>query len=118
MNDKEHKPNDHDASGYEHRDVNVTRIAVIGLISVVALTISILLVHQIYIIYREKLVEEVVLRPESAALRELRAREDEVLNSYRILDAEKGLYRIPISRAMQLVADEAYRGRIESGREQ
>jgi hypothetical protein len=49
-----------------------------------------------------------VLKPESAPLRDLRAREMETLTTYKVLDPVKSVYRIPISRAMELMADEAY----------
>lgn len=38
-------------------------------------------------------------------LRELRAREDDVLQTYGWIDRDKGIVRIPIERAMQLVAE-------------
>ncbi len=109
MSDRDEKQIDPPSEGYETRDANVKRIALVGLVSIIILVFSIILVDQYFMIYKEKLIDEVVLQPESAALRDLRAREDEALNSYRILDAAKGVYQIPIGRAMQLVADEAYR---------
>lgn len=39
-------------------------------------------------------------------LQALRAHEDEVLTSYKILDREKGRYQIPVARAMELIAQE------------
>lgn len=36
----------------------------------------------------------------------LRAHEDEVMASYKILDKEKGRYQIPVARAMELLAQE------------
>jgi hypothetical protein len=39
-------------------------------------------------------------------LREVRAAEDRVLNSYGWVDREAGIARIPISRAMEILADE------------
>ena len=50
-----------------------------------------------------------VLDPEFGWIRELRAAEEEILSSYKLLDSEKQIYRIPIRRAMELLA--------ESGRE-
>ena len=48
-----------------------------------------------------------MLAPESQALRDLRAREDEELHSYRYLDRDKETVRLPIERAMELMASEA-----------
>jgi hypothetical protein len=39
-------------------------------------------------------------------LKEFRAGEDAILNNYGWIDPEKGIVRIPISRAMELVAKE------------
>lgn len=39
-------------------------------------------------------------------LKEFRAGEDAILNSYGWIDPEKGIVRIPVSRAMDLVAKE------------
>lgn len=94
---------------YEGRDVNVSRVAVIGLVFIILLVVSVVIVDQIFILSSEKEIEDVVLKPQSAALRELRAREDEVLKSYKILDPQKRIYQIPIDRAMQVLADEAYK---------
>ncbi len=43
----------------------------------------------------------------SMELIELRQQEYETLNSYAELDADEGLYRIPIQRAMELMVEEA-----------
>lgn len=39
-------------------------------------------------------------------LQAYRAQEDEILTSYKILDKDKGRYRIPVARAMELIAQE------------
>lgn len=41
-----------------------------------------------------------------AELQAYRAQQDEILNGYKILDNEKGRYRIPVARAMELMAQE------------
>lgn len=41
-----------------------------------------------------------------AELKAYRAQEDEILTSYKVLDKDKGRYRIPVARAMELVAQE------------
>lgn len=45
---------------------------------------------------------------DSAALqlREQQAREESVLSTYKLLDADRGVVQIPIERAMELVANE------------
>ena len=43
---------------------------------------------------------------ETLWLKELRIAEQEALNSYRLLDSENGVYRIPVRRAMEQMARE------------
>lgn len=106
------------SSGYEERDVNIGRIALIGIGCVIILAVSLFLVDQYFIITKEKDIQEVVLKPQSVTLRELRSREDEILNSYKLMDTSKGIYQIPISRAMDLLAQNAYRTQSGGIREQ
>ncbi len=40
------------------------------------------------------------------SIQELHSQEDKILTSYALLDAKKGIYRIPISKAMELIAAE------------
>ncbi len=98
----------HHDSGYEKSDVSVNKLVLWGVLSVVILTIIVIFIMDFFVATREELIYEQQLRPESVALRELRAHEAETLNSYRIIDSTKGKYQIPIKRAMQLMADEAY----------
>jgi hypothetical protein len=105
-------------AGYDAHEANLKPVIIIGVSSVILLVLSIILIDQYFIATKERLVEEMVLSPQSTALRELRAREEEALNSYRVIDAEKGIYQIPIDRAMELIANEAYRSQQTSLREQ
>jgi hypothetical protein len=100
-----------ESEGYEKSDVNLTKIFMYGILGLVILTAVVVFSLDYFTATREELVYEAVLKPESVPLRELRAREEGELNSYAILDAEKGIYRIPIERAMELTAEEAYRAR-------
>ena len=95
-------------AGYDTHEANLKPIIIIGIVSIVLLVLSLILIDQYFIAAKERLVEEVVLAPQSIALRELRAREDETLNSYKVIDTTKGIYQIPIDRAMELIAKEAY----------
>jgi hypothetical protein len=106
MND--HEQNNNSQSGYEKRDANAAKIIGYGVAGVVLIVVILIFVYQLFISTSEELVDEMVLKPQSAAIRELRAREAEELNSYKLLDPEKQIYRIPIDRAIKLMADEAY----------
>jgi len=102
------KSTPHGSGGYEKKDTSSRNILIVALVSAVIVVLSIVLTNELFIATREELVEEMVLRPESAALRDLRAKEAATLFSYDVLDPEKGIYRIPIDRAMKLMAEEAY----------
>lgn len=98
-------------NGYEKRDINVVKVFVYGIAGLVVLTAIVIFSLDYFTAAREQAVYDAVLKPMSAPLRELRAREEEELNSYAVLDINKGVYRIPVERAMELVAEEAYRAR-------
>ena len=57
---------------------------------------------------KDKMVYQTTLKPQAAQIKDLRIHEDQVLNSYKVLDKEKGIYQIPIEQAMKVMADEAY----------
>lgn len=101
-------------AGYEKRDVSTTRLIVFGILGIIVVVIVIIFIMEVFTATSERLVEEMVLKPQSAAIRELRARETEELNSYKLLDAENSIYRIPVDRAIELMADEAYREKQKS----
>lgn len=93
--------------GYERRDVGIRKLLLIGIAGILAIVIVMLVLMDYYTAYTEKVISEVVLEPESKELRELRARESEVLGSYKLLDEQKGIYRIPIDSAIELMLEEA-----------
>jgi hypothetical protein len=95
--------------GYEKKDISIGKVIITIVISVLSLAVILVLLNSYFTASTEEQIYDAVLRPESAALRELRAREEETLNSYGRLDSAAGAYRIPIDRAMQLMADEAFR---------
>ncbi len=99
----------HNPGGYEKRDVNMKLVLLWTVASVLFIVISLVLIDSFFVLTTEDVVYQSVLKPQAVTLRELRAREDQTLNSYKVLDPAKGIYQIPIERAMELVADEAYR---------
>jgi len=48
-------------------------------------------------------------------LKAIRAAEDQVLNSYAWMDPEKGVVRIPIGRAMDLLVERGLPARVQAG---
>lgn len=90
------------ANGYEKRDVNVLKVLIPVVASVVFLIVSGVALDQFFDISTEKMYFEKVLKPESVELKEFRDKETAVLTSYKVIDATKGVYQIPIERAMEL----------------
>ena len=96
-----------DKPGFDRAEPNVRLIALVGGVTLVLLVAIVLGLEYYFDRALEQQVYVKVLAPESQALRDLRAREDEELHSYRYLDREKGTVRLPIERAMELMASEA-----------
>ena len=94
------------ANGYEKKDVNVPLIIGISFISIVILVAMVMALSDFFVFQKESMVYDSVLSQESKELVELRSIEFETLNNYKILDTEKGIYQIPIKRAMQLLTEE------------
>lgn len=77
----------------------------------VILAVVIVAVQFYYNTYVDRLVEAQQLTPVSQDLLDLRAKEDQQLNSYGIADKAAGTVRLPVSRAMELVLTEAKEGK-------
>ena len=95
-------------TGYEKQDINLKKTIAAGIAVVVIIALALVIFSEYYLSIKDEYVYDMVLRPESVTLRELRAKEDEALNSYKLLDSSEGTYRIPISRSMELLAEEAF----------
>jgi len=100
-------------TGYEKKDANAFKLLIFITVFVVALTGVIMIADSLFVNVREQDYYDAVLSPESMALRELKSAEDETLKSYGVIDAQKGLYRIPIEQAMKLMVEEAYKSEMK-----
>jgi len=92
--------------GYEREDVNIPYIVAFAFICISSVVIAVFALDGYFVYAKEKLNKE-VNQLDPKALNQLRAQENEILSNYAVLDKEKGLYRIPIARAMQLLSEEA-----------
>ena len=79
----------------------------LGLTAIIALVAVILGIQAYFDYVREQAIYEKVSVPVADDLKNLRTQEDEELNTYKYLDRNKGVVQIPISRAMELLAQEA-----------
>ena len=108
MNAENQKPESQ--PGYESRDVNIKMVALIGILGIAIVIISLVGLNQLFTFVTERQIREAVLVPVSEELLKLRAREDEILNSYGVINQDGGIYRIPIDSAISLyLADMADR---------
>jgi hypothetical protein len=88
----------------EPRALLITGFGAATLIGLVAVMLGI----QAYFDHiREVATYEKVLAPVSSDLRALHSQEDGLLNSYKYVDRQRGVVQIPISRAMNLIVQEA-----------
>jgi hypothetical protein len=98
--------------GYERSEPRAGLVAAVFGAIVVGLILVVLAIQSIYDRVLEQQVYVKVLEPVSEDLKNLRAREDEQLHSYRYLDRAAGTVRIPVERAMELLEKEAAAGRL------
>ena len=98
---------EHNTSGYDTKDVNVTVTVVVTVTIIALIVFSIVLLNEYFISLREDVVQTQVLEVKSKILTDLQAIENERLSSYGIADSVNNVYYIPINRAMDLQASEA-----------
>jgi hypothetical protein len=94
------------SAGYEKRDVNIVMVIGLSVFLIAVLVVILVFLMDYFVETKEQMVYEAQLQPESVDLKTLQAADEKELTSYEVLDAEKGIYRIPVERAMQLLARE------------
>ena len=98
---------DNNSAGYEKRDVNIFMVIGLSVLSVTLLIIILVFLIDYFVESKEQMIYDAQLQPESADLNSLLVAEEEELTSYKVLDIERGVYRIPVDRAMELLVKEA-----------
>lgn len=101
-------------SDYERQDINPKVVILVSVVSVIILVVILVLLSDYFMIEKENIVYETNLKPVSADLREIRSMETETLTNYKLLDKDNGIYQIPIERAMQLIAEESFKTRLNA----
>ena len=91
--------------GYEKKDVNVRFVIGISLVSIIVFVLILILLSDYFIATQSEITYETQLQPVSVMLDEILGEEEEILTTYKVLDAEKGVYRIPIERAIKLLSE-------------
>lgn len=99
--------NKNNSAGYEKRDVNIFMVIGFTVVFVALLIVILIFLVDYFVEAKEEMIFETQLQPESVDLKSLITAEQEELTSYKILDTERGIYRIPIDRAMELLVKES-----------
>ncbi len=100
-------------AGYELHDVNLLVIIAFAVVCIVVLIVSFVALDGYFVYYKEKLIQEANRYPPQALV-ELSAQGKNQLTTYATIDKEKGVYRIPVSKAIQILAEDGLDSREES----
>ena len=115
MNENRMKSSDSDHTAqYEKSDVDTKKLFLTAFIIILVIITVIITMNEIFMATKEHQIYESVLSPESTDWRELEARETEALYSYKVIDEKRGIYQIPIKRAMEVLADEAFQKKVDN----
>jgi hypothetical protein len=98
-------------TGYDAEDPKSRFVGVFMAASVLTLVLVLLGLQAYYDRVKEQQIYIKQLAPVAEDLRNLRAREESELHSYRYLDRTRGTVRLPIERAMELFVREAAGGK-------
>jgi hypothetical protein len=88
-------------------DPNVANSALVGIISAILLFVIIVVLQAYFYRAEQQELDRKVLTQPYEALQQLDAQQLEQLNSYGWVSQADGTVRIPIDRAMELIAEEA-----------
>jgi hypothetical protein len=93
----------------EGGEPNAPLTALVGIVSAIVLFVVVVLLQAFF--YRAEQEENVrkVVAVAPQELSQLRAQQQELLHSYKVVDQQKGVVAIPIDLAMKLVVQEAGR---------
>ncbi|MFN3821369.1 MAG: hypothetical protein ACK4OO_03465 [bacterium] len=98
---------------YEPLDAKPKRLLAIVAISAIVLVFIVVAINEFFILSKEKIYYEQVLKTENPELIRLRMKEEEILSTYGIVDSSKQIFRIPIEEAMKLlIAQRGSKGEI------
>jgi len=100
-------------SDYEKEDVNARVIIIMFIIGTITIGTIMFLLSE-YFTARKEAQIQAVNAVVSSTYRDVRAREEERLNSYKLINEKEGIYQIPITEAMKLLASEDYQKRLNA----
>lgn len=101
-----------DGIDYDHRDARAGLIAAVSGAILALLVVMIIGVYWLYVVTYERIDQQVYSGAPSKELMAIREREEENLHRYSFIDKDRGIVRIPIDRAMDILAAEYAAGNI------
>ncbi|MFQ3596740.1 MAG: hypothetical protein SNJ55_10100 [Chloroherpetonaceae bacterium] len=100
-------------SDYEKEDVNARVIIIMFIIGTITIGTIMFLLSE-YFTARKEAQLQTANAVVSSTYRDVRAREEERLNAYKLVNEKDGVYQIPIGEAMKLLATEDYQKRLKA----
>lgn len=97
---------------YDRREPRSGLIAIISFTTIVVLIGMILGIYWLYVVVYERVDADQYSGAPSRELEAIQAREADQLYKYAYIDKEKGVIRIPVDRAMELIAAEFSKGAV------
>lgn len=99
-------------AGYDRREPRSGLIAAVSVATLALLIAMILGVYWLYVVAYERVDAAQYSGVSSQELEALHAREADQLYKYAYIDKEKGVVRLPVDRAMEIVAAEFAKGAV------
>jgi uncharacterized membrane protein SpoIIM required for sporulation len=96
---------DNSVIGYEKRDVNMLWVTLSTIFIFGLVVVFVVFLDSYYVWSKERHLSQ-ARQQQVQQVEEISRQEAERLNKYDVRDAEKGIYQIPIDRAMELEASE------------
>jgi len=100
-------------SDYEKEDVNARVIMIMFIIGTITIGTIMFLLSEYFTARKEAQLQS-ANAVVSSTYRDVRAREEERLNAYKLVNEKEGIYQIPITEAMKLLATEDYQRRLKA----
>lgn len=97
---------------FDRRDAKAGLIAVVSLVTILFLAVFVVGVYWFYVVTYEQVEHDQFSGVASKELSAIREREDEQLHKYGYINKQKGIVRLPVERAMELVEEEAKLGKV------
>jgi len=94
------------SAGYEKKDVSIKAVT-LGIVGTVLLIVVFVVFLRGYFIinYENDVTQEIIDNPPQELMK-IKEKDKKMLSSYSVLDQDKGVYQIPIEKAMDLVVKE------------